>query len=103
MIIIIIILVVAGENVEVTVENLKDFVGPARFTRDRLYDSTPAGAVAGLAWTSMGGATLYVETSVIDKEEGKGSLKVTGNLKDVMKGSFKKFLIKVSKKSFYNG
>ena len=94
---------VAGENVEVTVENLKDFVGPARFTRDRLYDSTPAGAVAGLAWTSMGGATLYVETSVIDKEEGKGSLKVTGNLKDVMKGSFKKFLIKVSKKSFYNG
>jgi Lon-like ATP-dependent protease len=79
--------VVAGENVDVTVDNLKDFVGPARFTRDRLYDATPAGAVAGLAWTSMGGATLYVETSVMDKEEGKGSLKVTGNLKDVMKES----------------
>ena len=63
-----------------------DFVGPARFTKDRMYDSTPPGTVAGLAWTSMGGATLYVETAVEGTQEGKGALKVTGNLKDVMRG-----------------
>ncbi|KAH8060093.1 ATP-dependent serine protease [Aureococcus anophagefferens] len=46
--------------------NLDDFVGPPRFSKDRLYDGsvdTPPGVVAGLAWTSMGGATLYVEAT----------------------------------------
>lgn len=71
---------------EVNVENLKDYVGPARFSKDRMYDTTPPGTVCGLAWTAMGGATLYVESSVIDAEPNKGSLTVTGNLKDVIKG-----------------
>ena len=51
-----------------------------------MYDITPPGTVAGLAWTSMGGSALYVESTVIKTEEGKGGLKVTGNIKDVMKG-----------------
>lgn len=79
--------VVNGETVEVNVENLKDYVGPARFSKDRMYDTTPPGTVCGLAWTAMGGATLYVESSVIDAEPNKGSLTVTGNLKDVIKES----------------
>ena len=78
---------VAGDTVDVRVANLPDFVGPARFTKDRMYESTPAGTVAGLAWTSMGGATLYVETALEGTQEGKGQLKVTGNLKDVMRGT----------------
>lgn len=78
---------VNGETVNIQVDNLKDFVGPARFTKDRLYTSTPPGTVAGLAWTSMGGATLYVETAVTDIQEGKGALKVTGNIKEVMQGN----------------
>ena len=56
--------------------------------KDRMYQDTPPGTVAGLAWTSMGGAALYVESIVMKYEEGKGGLKVTGNIKDVMKGLF---------------
>ena len=56
-----------------------------------MYPSTPAGVALGLAWTSMGGSTLYIETvgqSV--KEAGTGgALEVTGNLGDVMKESIK--------------
>merc|ERR1712235_136545 len=52
-----------------------------------MYDLTPPGTVAGLAWTSMGGSALYVESIVMKEEEGKGGLKVTGNIKDVMKES----------------
>ncbi|CBY13021.1 unnamed protein product [Oikopleura dioica] len=79
--------VVNGEKVEVTIDNLKDFVGPAVFTKDRMYDDPPAGTVCGLAWTSMGGSALYVETAVVESSDGKGTLKVTGNIKDVMKES----------------
>ncbi|KAI9229761.1 MAG: ATP-dependent protease La [Piptocephalis tieghemiana] len=46
----------------ITEETLKDYVGPPVFTSDRLYDITPPGVVMGLAWTSMGGSALYVES-----------------------------------------
>ena len=65
--------------------NLSEYVGNAVFQSDRLYDQTPVGVVMGLAWTAMGGSTLYVET--IDEGEGKGSLQLTGQLGDVMKES----------------
>lgn len=42
------------DAVSVSQENLSDFVGKPLFTKDRLYDITPAGVVCGLAWTSMG-------------------------------------------------
>lgn len=41
----------------------------------------------GLAWTSMGGSTLYVETSLVEQGEGKGALNLTGQLGEVMKES----------------
>ena len=44
----------------VTEEKLQDYVGLAPFTTDRLYETMPSGVVMGLAWTSMGGTTLYV-------------------------------------------
>lgn len=48
--------IVSGEAefVEVTPENLQDFVGKPMFTVDRMYDVTPPGVVMGLAWTAMG-------------------------------------------------
>nr|CEL77202.1 TPA: lon protease, putative [Toxoplasma gondii VEG] len=49
------------EKVEVHMDNLSKFVGQPTFQSDRLYGETPPGVVMGLAWTQMGGATLYVE------------------------------------------
>uniref|UniRef100_A0A8C4YI74 Lon protease homolog, mitochondrial n=1 Tax=Gopherus evgoodei TaxID=1825980 RepID=A0A8C4YI74_9SAUR len=81
-----------AETVEVTPENLQDFVGKPIFTVDRMYDLTPPGVVMGLAWTAMGGSTLFIETSLRrpkDKENKDGSLEITGQLGDVMKESAK--------------
>ena len=46
---------------KITEENLKEYLGKPIFTSDRFYDKTPVGVCMGLAWTSYGGATLYVE------------------------------------------
>lgn len=79
------------ESVSITItrENLKDYVGPPVFTSDRLYETTPPGVAMGLAWTSMGGAALYVE-SILESalsRSSRGGLNITGNLKPVMKES----------------
>ena len=76
-------------HVTITKDNLKDYVGPPIFTSDRLYETTPPGVAMGLAWTSMGGAALYVESileSAISQSSRPG-LERTGNLKAVMKES----------------
>jgi len=81
---------------QVSSDNLHEYVGKPIFTSDRLYekDPLPHGIVMGLAWTSMGGTALYIETQGIKRgldPEGKlrggGTLKVTGQLGDVMKES----------------
>ena len=76
-------------HIEIGKDNLKDYVGPPVFTSDRLYDSTPPGVAMGLAWTSMGGAALYVE-SIIESalsHSSRPGLERTGNLQAVMKES----------------
>ncbi|KAM1503484.1 hypothetical protein TB2_027947 [Malus domestica] len=75
------------EKVLVDTSNLDHFVGKPVFHAERIYDQTPVGVVMGLAWTAMGGSTLYIETTQIEEAEGKGSLHVTGQLGDVMKES----------------
>lgn len=75
------------EKVLVDSSNLVDFVGKPVFHADRIYEQTPVGVVMGLAWTAMGGSTLYIETSHVEQGEGKGSLNITGQLGDVMKES----------------
>ena len=79
------------EGVEIHIDraNLKDYVGPPVFTSDRLYETTPPGVAMGLAWTSMGGAALYVESILENALNGasKPGLERTGNLKNVMKES----------------
>lgn len=76
-------------HVTITEENLKDYIGPPIFTTDRLYEITPPGVVMGLAWTSMGGCAMYVE-SVLEQpliHSTQPSLERTGQLGDVMKES----------------
>lgn len=76
-------------HVNITKDNLKDYVGPPVFTSDRLYDVPPPGVVMGLAWTRMGGAALYVESilETVLSSSGRPGLERTGSLKDVMKES----------------
>ncbi|MGB0974201.1 MAG: endopeptidase La [Flavobacteriaceae bacterium] len=59
-------------------------LGPARLERDKYENNDVAGVVTGLAWTSVGGDILFIE-SILSK--GKGNLSITGNLGKVMKES----------------
>ncbi|XP_071643706.1 lon protease homolog, mitochondrial isoform X2 [Temnothorax longispinosus] len=79
-----------ADKVDVTVDNLQDFVGKPVFTHDRMYEITPPGVVMGLAWTAMGGSTLFIESTIRKPTGGKkseGTFEVTGHLGDVMKES----------------
>lgn len=73
------------EVFHITEKNLEKFLGKPVFTSDRYYLRTPIGVVMGLAWTSMGGATLYVEAVRFSAE--KTEMKLTGQAGDVMKES----------------
>jgi len=73
-------------KISISEQNLSDYVGKPVFNSDKYYEKTPCGVVMGLAWTRMGGATLYVE-SVVDKMNNKPQLKTTGQLGEVMKES----------------
>jgi Lon-like ATP-dependent protease len=76
-------------HVSITQENLKDYVGPPVYISDRLYDTNPTGVAMGLAWTSMGGSALYIESIVQNalSASSHGGLERTGSLRDVMKES----------------
>ena len=66
-------------------DEVKKYLGPELFVRDKYQGNNYAGVVTGLAWTAAGGEILFVETSL---SRGKGSkLTLTGNLGDVMKES----------------
>ncbi len=69
----------------ITPDTLESYVGKPLFLSDRYYDRTPVGVCMGLAWTSMGGATLYVEAFQVPAE--KTVMKLTGQAGDVMKES----------------
>ena len=61
-----------------------DILGPQRFSKDKYQNNEVAGVVTGLAWTSVGGSILFIESSL---SPGKGRLTLTGNLGKVMKES----------------
>jgi len=98
----------AFETVVVGEADLHEFLGKPSFTSERFYEgANPAGVVTGLAWTSMGGATLYIETQPVGLPHqasgatgaagaaagaeggggGGGGIRTTGQLGDVMKES----------------
>ena len=65
-------------------EVIEKVLGAPKFDRDRVTDNSVAGVVTGLAWTSVGGDILFIESSL---SRGKGELSVTGNLGKIMKES----------------
>jgi len=71
-------------KVEVTPENLENFLGVKRFRFGRAEEHDQVGQVTGLAWTEVGGELLTIETAVMP---GKGKHSITGQLGDVMKES----------------
>ena len=70
--------------VTVKKEHLREYLGLPTNSHDLQKGNEAPGVVTGLAWTSMGGEILFVESSV---SKGKGVLTMTGNLGDVMKES----------------
>ena len=72
-------------NVSVTLEDLRAYLGQARFNRDSWETNKYVGVVTGLAWTQVGGEILFIETSL--SQSKAPSLTLTGNLGDVMKES----------------
>lgn len=76
------------ETIQVEADNLTDFVGKPIFNTDRMYETTPPGVIMGLAWTSMGGCVLYVESALKKPLAADGGcIDLTGQLGDVMKES----------------
>lgn len=71
-------------DTNISKDTLEDILGPARLLRDKYENNDIAGVVTGLAWTSVGGDILFIE-SILSK--GKGQLSITGNLGKVMKES----------------
>tara|TARA_R100001369_G_scaffold49261_1_gene75902 strand:+ start:53207 stop:55657 length:2451 start_codon:yes stop_codon:yes gene_type:complete len=70
--------------IKITNEDVVKILGSPRMERDKYENNDVAGVVTGLAWTSVGGDILFIE-SILSK--GKGNLNITGNLGKVMKES----------------
>ena len=79
---------VAGEaeRFEITSENLSDYLGKKKYRYDIIKGETEIGVTTGLAWTIVGGDTLFIETTVVP---GTGKLVLTGQLGEVMQESAK--------------
>ncbi|UFH45866.1 endopeptidase La [Flavobacterium galactosidilyticum] len=71
-------------NKKVTDENIIKILGAPRLGRDKYESNDVAGVVTGLAWTSVGGDILFIESLL---SPGKGTMTITGNLGTVMKES----------------
>ena len=72
------------DPIDVTVENLKDYLGRPRFTRESAERTSVPGVATGLAVTGAGGDVLFIEATEMDGDAG---MIVTGQLGDVMKES----------------
>jgi ATP-dependent Lon protease len=68
----------------VTVQEVEKIIGKPKYSNDIYKTANMPGVAVGLAWTYVGGDILFIETSLSD---GKGELKLTGNLGNVMKES----------------
>ncbi len=65
-------------------DNVSDYLGVKKYSKDTSIEKDEVGACTGLAWTSVGGTTLTIEVSLMS---GKGEIHLTGKLGDVMKES----------------
>ena len=74
------------KSVTYTESNLEEYLGPEKYKEKALSKTDEVGVVNGLAWTSVGGVMLPLETVVLD---GTGKVEITGNLGTVMNESSK--------------
>ncbi|MTB67603.1 endopeptidase La [Providencia sp. wls1943] len=72
------------KHIEITADNLKDYLGVRRFDYGHADTENRVGQVTGLAWTEVGGDLLTIETACVP---GKGKLTYTGSLGEVMQES----------------
>jgi ATP-dependent Lon protease len=72
-------------NVELTSEDVRNYLGIPTYSREQYEGNEYAGVVTGLAWTSVGGSILFIESSLSPSKNT--ALTLTGNLGDVMKES----------------
>jgi len=73
-------------KVVVNVNSLEKYLGIPKYEYERAYEKDQIGIATGLAWTRVGGETLFIE---VDLMNGEGKLELTGQLGDVMKESAK--------------
>ena len=73
-----------GGSYRITSGNLESYLGKKRFHFDTVEGESEVGVVTGMAWTQVGGDTLFIETQVIP---GAGKIQLTGQLGDVMQES----------------
>lgn len=74
----------AKAKIEITENNISDYLGKERYRFDPISGRDEVGVARGLAWTSVGGETLSVEVNIMS---GSGKVELTGKLGDVMKES----------------
>lgn len=72
------------EQIRIKAGNLDQYLGKEKYSEDKAGQINEVGIVRGLAWTSVGGVTLEVEVNLMP---GKGEMKLTGQMGDVMKES----------------
>ena len=73
-----------GDVYKITPENIEDYLGKKRFRYDKIKGKKEVGVTTGLAWTIVGGETLFIETAAVP---GSGKLQRTGQMGDVMQES----------------
>jgi ATP-dependent Lon protease len=71
---------------KITAKKVDEFLGNRKYRYDKLLGKNEVGVATGLAWTAVGGETLFIETAVM---QGSGQLSLTGQLGDVMQESAK--------------
>jgi ATP-dependent Lon protease len=81
-------MIVAGDESRqvVTAKNIEEYLGNKRFHYDKILEKNEIGVSTGLAWTVVGGDTLFIETACMP---GSGHIQLTGQLGDVMQESAK--------------
>ena len=75
-----------GNTFKITPAKLEEFLGKKRYFFDKVEGESEVGIVTGMAWTEVGGETLFVETQIMP---GTGQVQLTGQLGDVMQESAK--------------
>lgn len=87
-----------AEKISVKPEDIENLLGTRRYKADSIIRENEVGVVNGLAWTSVGGDMLEIETAVL---KGTGKLELTGSLGDVMQESARAAVSYIRSKADY--